>query len=84
MWAGLVSIVSGWWARLVPVMIAAGALLAAVAAWGAAQRQAGRRDAAAESAADALHNAEARHEIEDAVRRTGGAAERLRDGWSRD
>lgn len=84
MWAGLVSIVSGWWARLVPFLIAAGAVLAAVAAWGAAQRQAGRRDAAAESASDALHNAEVRHEIEDSVRRTGGAAERLRDGWSRD
>ncbi|QCN97982.1 hypothetical protein D3093_15160 (plasmid) [Azospirillum argentinense] len=67
-----------------PVMIAAGAVLAAVAAWGAAQRQAGRRDAAAEAATDALHNAEVRHEIEDAVRRTGGAAKRLRDVWSRD
>ncbi|MGF7177006.1 hypothetical protein [Azospirillum doebereinerae] len=73
------------WGRVGPTLIAAGLLLAAIVSFGAVQRRAGRRDAAVKSTTYSLWNAQVRHDIEDDLRRAGpGAADRLRDEWSRD
>lgn len=73
------------WGRAAAGLILAGMVLAGIVTFGALQRQAGRQDAALESTTQALRNAEVRHGIEDDLRRhPAGAAERLRDQWSRD
>lgn len=73
------------WDRATAGLILASLVLAGIASFGALQRQAGRQDAALESTTQALRNAEVRHGIEDDLRRhPAGAAERLRDQWSRD
>jgi len=80
------ALLAALWGRVGPILIAAGLLLAAIVTFGAVQRRAGRRDAAAESTTQSLRNVQVRHDIEDDLRRAGpGAAERLRgDGWIRD
>jgi len=81
----VIALVTALWGRIGPWLIVAGALLAAIVTFGAVQRRAGRQDAAAETATQALRNTEVRHGIEDDLRRAGpGAADRLRDQWSRD
>lgn len=75
----------GFWGRIGPTLLIVGAVLAAIATFGASQRRVGRREAEAESTQEALRAAEVRHGVEDAVRRDGpGAAERLRNRWCRD
>ncbi|CAO3351948.1 hypothetical protein [Azospirillum melinis] len=73
------------WGQAVAGLILASMVLAGIVTFGALQRQAGRRDAVLESTTQALRNAEVRHGIEDDLRQHPvGAAERLRDQWSRD
>lgn len=73
------------WGRAVAGLILASLVLAGIATFGALQRRAGRQDAVLESTIQALRAAEVRHGIEDDLRRhSAGAAERLRDQWSRD
>ncbi|KAA0578840.1 hypothetical protein FZ983_15955 [Azospirillum sp. B21] len=73
------------WGRAAAGLILASLVLAGIVTFGALQRQAGRQDAVLESTTQALRNAEVRHGIEDDLRRhPAGAAERLRDQWSRD
>lgn len=74
----------GLWGRIGPILAVVGALLLAIATFGAFQRRAGRRQAAAEQTEKTLKAAETRREIDDDVRRSGGAADRLRREWSRD
>ncbi|MGF7175836.1 hypothetical protein [Azospirillum doebereinerae] len=79
------AILAALWGRVGPILIAIGAVLLAIVTFGAAQRRAGRQDAAAEATTQTLQNAQVRHDIEDDLRRAGpGAADRLRDQWSRD
>lgn len=81
----LAVLATGWWGRTAAGLILAGLVLAGIATFGALQRHAGRQDAALKSTTQTLKNAEVRHGIEDDVRRhPAGAAERLRDQWSRD
>jgi hypothetical protein len=75
---------AGLWGRIGPTLAAVGALLLALATFGAFQRRAGRRDAAAEQTEKTHKAAETRREIDDDVRRSGGAAGRLRREWGRD
>lgn len=73
------------WGRMAAVLILASLVLAGIVTFGALQRRAGRQDAVLESTTQALRNAKVRHDIEDDLRRhPAGAAERLRDEWSRD
>ncbi|WP_049975829.1 hypothetical protein [Azospirillum sp. B506] len=73
------------WGRAAAGLILASLVLAGIVTFGALQRRAGQQDAALESTTQALRNAEVRHGIEDDLRRhPAGAAERLRDQWSRD
>jgi hypothetical protein len=72
--------------------LAIGAVLAALAGWGAierAGRQAARADAAFARAQVAnlearIRNMEARNAVDDAVRRERDPTDRLREEWSRD
>ncbi|PWC89849.1 hypothetical protein TSH100_04225 [Azospirillum sp. TSH100] len=81
----IAALLRGLWGRIGPTLLIVGAVLAAVATFGASQRRAGRQEAAAESTQEALRAAEVRHDVEDAVRRDGpGATDRLRNRWARD
>ncbi|PWC74067.1 hypothetical protein [Azospirillum sp. TSH64] len=81
----IVALLHGLWGRIGPTLLAIGAVLAAIATFGASQRRAGRQEAKAESTQEALRAGKVRHDVEDGVRRDGpGAADRLRNRWSRD
>jgi hypothetical protein len=81
----MLAILTTGWGRAAAGLIVASLVLAGIVTFGALQRQAGRQDAAFESTTQALRNAEVRHGIEDDLRRhPAGAADRLRDQWSRD
>ncbi len=75
---------AGVWGRIGPILAAVGAILLAIATFGAVQRRAGRQEAAAEQTEKTLKAVEIRHAIDDDVRRSGGAADRLRRDWGRD
>lgn len=81
----IVALLHGLWGRIGPTLLIIGAVLATIATFGASQRRAGRQEAAVESNQEALRAGKVRHGIEDDLRRhPAGAAERLRDQWSRD
>lgn len=74
------------WARIAPYVLAAGAVLATLAAIYGRGKAAGRQAEQARQTAATIKSMEVRREVETDIARgpDGDAARRLRDEWARD